>query len=152
MGVRASMEWTTSRGRCVPGFVGPLCQENVPDCDTRPCANGGQCHDLINDFACTCAPGWTGKDCRYNIDECESNPCKNGGSCHGGDLVNDYECMCLPGYRGKDCSIFGTGPTPTAKPTLKPATQKPGNGTSTGKLGSGNGIEITGNYDDPISA
>ena len=77
------------------------------ECRAAPCANGGTCHDSINDFICTCPPGYTGKDCSQEINECLSEPCMNGGFCK--DLVDDFECKCLPGYSGKHCNVLPDG-------------------------------------------
>lgn len=46
------------RCKCVPGFMGTLCQHNIDDCNKRPCANGGTCFDLVNDYKCFCRPGF----------------------------------------------------------------------------------------------
>ena len=104
---------TTFECRCQPGFVGELCQTNIDDCLNWPCANGGTCHDLVNDFQCDCAPGFIGKDCRLNVDECATQPCLNGGTCS--DQVNDYECECSEGFYGKSCE-FPNGFIPTSGP------------------------------------
>lgn len=85
------------------GFVGPLCEKNVDECEFFPCANGGSCEDLINDFKCKCALGFTGKDCTIKKHEvkCADNPCQNNGTCT--DLNNDYRCSCGNGFHGKNC-------------------------------------------------
>ena len=36
---------------------------DIDDCSPNPCANGGTCADMINDYNCNCAPGFTGKNC-----------------------------------------------------------------------------------------
>lgn len=120
--------------RCVPGFLGELCETNVDDCELRPCANGGSCKDLVNDFECTCRPGFRGKFCNEDIDECLSEPCRNGGSCQS--LVDDYYCKCPPGFTGKNCQyIPGQKVTLPADTTDDPTV--PGEET-TAKTGSGN--------------
>ena len=95
----------------MPGYQGLLCEENINDCDDYTCANGGTCHDLVNDFICDCMPGFGGKDCRENIDECAQEPCQHGGDCE--DLINDFKCTCRNGYHGKTCEyIVGQEPPP----------------------------------------
>ena len=36
---------------------------DINDCENSPCANGGTCEDLVNNFECTCAEGYTGPTC-----------------------------------------------------------------------------------------
>ena len=115
------------------GFVGPTCLINVDDCEMRPCANGGHCTDLINDFLCQCEPGWTGKDCSVNVDNCLTQPCQHGGICH--DRIDDYECQCPEGFWGKDCHLYegmSTTPSPLSTSNVVSETiQPPAFGPST---------------------
>ena len=113
------------------GFVGPTCQINVDDCEMRPCANGGHCTDLVNDFLCRCQPGWTGKDCSVNVDNCLPQPCRHGGVCR--DLIDDYECQCPDGFWGKDCQLYEGMSTTPAPPTTTTTTTT----TSTTAVGGG---------------
>jgi hypothetical protein len=112
--------------RCVSGFQGALCQENVNDCAMLPCANGGTCHDLINDYLCDCPPGFGGKDCSHNINECSAMPCQHGATCE--DLHNDYKCTCKSGYQGKNCELFKNQ---TDNPIVVSSTPSKGTETST---------------------
>uniref|UniRef100_A0A8C6T5Y0 Delta-like protein n=1 Tax=Neogobius melanostomus TaxID=47308 RepID=A0A8C6T5Y0_9GOBI len=101
------------RGRCVShptgnftcicdeGFSGIYCHENINDCVSNPCENGGTCIDGINAFQCVCPDGWEGRLCDLNVNECRHNPCKNGGRCV--DLVNDFYCECADSWKGKTC-------------------------------------------------
>ena len=86
---------------CQPGYVGLLCQQNVDDCLEFPCANGGTCHDLVNDFRCECADGFTGNDCSVRVSNCASNPCLNGATCV--DRIGGHDCVCAPGFIGGNC-------------------------------------------------
>ncbi|XP_072555256.1 protein jagged-2b isoform X2 [Paramormyrops kingsleyae] len=86
---------------CERGFTGTYCHENINDCLSSPCNNGGTCIDGINSFQCFCADGWEGNLCDLDVDECSRNPCKNGGRCV--DLVNDFYCECADGWKGKTC-------------------------------------------------
>ncbi|XP_010880719.2 protein jagged-2b isoform X3 [Esox lucius] len=86
---------------CDPGFSGSYCHENVNDCASGPCQNGGTCIDGVNSFQCICPDGWEGRLCDHNVNECVHNPCKNGGLCV--DLVNDFYCKCTDYWKGKTC-------------------------------------------------
>nr|XP_023668679.1 protein jagged-2-like isoform X1 [Paramormyrops kingsleyae] len=86
---------------CKPGFSGIYCHENINDCASSPCQNGGTCVDGVGSFQCFCADGWKGALCTFDVNECSCNPCKNGGHCV--DLVNDFYCECDGGWKGKTC-------------------------------------------------
>uniref|UniRef100_A0A8C9WY36 Delta-like protein n=1 Tax=Sander lucioperca TaxID=283035 RepID=A0A8C9WY36_SANLU len=86
---------------CDPGFSGIYCHENINDCISNPCGNGGTCIDGVNSFQCFCPDGWEGRLCDLNVNECTHNPCKNGGRCV--DLVNDFYCECANNWKGKTC-------------------------------------------------
>ncbi|XP_041832212.1 protein jagged-2b isoform X2 [Melanotaenia boesemani] len=86
---------------CDLGFSGMYCHENVNDCISNPCRNGGTCIDGVNSFQCLCLDGWEGQLCDLNVNECRHNPCKNGGHCV--DLVNDFYCECADNWKGKTC-------------------------------------------------
>ncbi|XP_030628483.1 protein jagged-2-like [Chanos chanos] len=86
---------------CQPGFTGTYCHENINDCVSSPCMNGGTCVDGVNSFYCLCPDGWDGPLCEHNVNECDGNPCKNGGRCQ--DLLNDFYCHCTDNWKGKTC-------------------------------------------------
>ena len=112
---------------CVPGFTGSLCQTNVDDCLTKPCSNGGQCHDLVNDYRCTCKPGFAGKDCSQEVNECATRPCLNGGTCM--DRINEFKCLCPRGYSGLRCERPKNSNNSTA-PTVLGSASRLSNGPS----------------------
>jgi hypothetical protein len=93
---------------CNAGYSGVLCQTNIDECGSGPCANGGSCTDLIDAFACGCQPGYSGLNCETDIDECASGPCVSNGSCVDG--VNGFTCICPAGFSGVICTtdIDGT--------------------------------------------
>uniref|UniRef100_A0A674NDB1 Delta-like protein n=1 Tax=Takifugu rubripes TaxID=31033 RepID=A0A674NDB1_TAKRU len=86
---------------CQEGFRGTYCHENINDCESNPCHNGGTCIDKVSVYQCICADGWEGDHCEMNIDDCSTNPCHNGGTCR--DLVTDFFCECKNGWKGKTC-------------------------------------------------
>nr|XP_057947307.1 protein jagged-2-like isoform X4 [Doryrhamphus excisus] len=87
---------------CQPGFTGTYCHQNINDCESSPCRNGGTCIDGINSFRCFCPAGWEGNLCHIDVNECSRKPCENGGACV--DLLNDFYCDCVDDWKGKTCS------------------------------------------------
>uniref|UniRef100_A0A8C0G0P6 Crumbs cell polarity complex component 2 n=1 Tax=Chelonoidis abingdonii TaxID=106734 RepID=A0A8C0G0P6_CHEAB len=121
-----------SSGVCLAGYTGQRCEEDVDECATDPCHNGGVCfersnqtyygtgHDFLSEFSysqaagflCWCQPGFSGVECAVNIDECKNDPCENGATCK--DAIADYFCYCAPSqdgiiWGGKNCSVELTG-------------------------------------------
>ncbi|NWZ32523.1 SNED1 protein, partial [Asarcornis scutulata] len=78
----------------------PECDE-IDECRSQPCLNGGQCKDRIAEFLCVCEPGYVGHHCELEVDECQSEPCKNGGTCR--DLPGSFVCFCAEGFVGIQC-------------------------------------------------
>ncbi|KAM6065026.1 sushi, nidogen and EGF-like domain-containing protein 1 isoform 11-T11 [Theristicus caerulescens] len=78
----------------------PECDE-IDECQSQPCLNGGQCKDRIAEFLCLCEPGYTGHHCESDVNECQSEPCKNGGTCR--DLPGSFACYCPEGFVGTQC-------------------------------------------------
>ncbi|XP_056616569.1 protein jagged-2 isoform X3 [Triplophysa dalaica] len=87
---------------CQPGFTGTYCHENINDCSSSPCHNGGTCIDEINSFHCVCPDGFDGPLCDLEVDECSDKPCLNGGQCI--DRLNDFYCRCTDNWKGKTCN------------------------------------------------
>lgn len=84
---------------CVPGTHGSCC-DDILECASNPCKNGGTCIEGINHYMCRCPAGTTGTNCD-DILECNSSPCKNGGTCV--EYVNFYACECPLGTTGTNC-------------------------------------------------
>jgi hypothetical protein len=75
--------------------------QDVNECASNPCQNGGTCHDGVNGYTCECSRDCSGSNCETAITECDSSPCQNGATCI--DDGNVAVCTCLPGYTGTRC-------------------------------------------------
>ncbi|XP_060775760.1 sushi, nidogen and EGF-like domain-containing protein 1 isoform X2 [Neoarius graeffei] len=81
----------------------PVCDE-INECLSQPCMNGGTCRDRVASFLCECESGFTGQRCQTEQDGCESNPCQNGGVCRG--YRRRHLCVCKEGYIGDRCQTL----------------------------------------------
>lgn len=79
-------------GACVYDQGRPYCELETDECGSIPCANGGTCADLINNYTCACIIGFTGYNCEVDIDDCAEFPCQNNGLCVDG--INSFVCEC----------------------------------------------------------
>ena len=52
---------------CKPGYLGKLCEKTRNRCNPNPCANGGLCRPLHNDFSCACKDGHASKRCENHV-------------------------------------------------------------------------------------
>uniref|UniRef100_A0A4X2M7T4 Cubilin n=1 Tax=Vombatus ursinus TaxID=29139 RepID=A0A4X2M7T4_VOMUR len=50
--------------KCDPGWEGTNCTENINECSSDPCFNGGTCTDGVNGYTCECTSAWTGSQCQ----------------------------------------------------------------------------------------
>nr|CAB3238232.1 Delta-like protein precursor [Phallusia mammillata] len=94
------------RCACPDGYGGKHCEAFLRMCNTRPCANGGQCENLPGGFKCKCTKGYTGRDCTIDVNECHtlgSNACANNGRCINN--IGSYDCLCAEGYEGTRCEM-----------------------------------------------
>eukprot|EP01043_Picozoa_sp_COSAG02_P012130 COSAG02_NODE_462_length_21838_cov_17.900501_3_plen_4662_part_00 len=94
---------------CAAGWRGDTCSNDVDECETDPCLNGGACVDSsddqeveIGEFECVCDAGFTGTTCEVDVNECASDPCDPNGSCT--DEINAYSCNCNDGWQGVNCA------------------------------------------------
>ncbi|KAG9341579.1 hypothetical protein JZ751_019092 [Albula glossodonta] len=84
----------------------PVCEE-INECLSQPCLNGGTCRDRVASYLCECDDGFGGPRCQIDMDECLSEPCKHGGTCV--DQPGAYYCHCQQGFMGQDCEIEQDG-------------------------------------------
>ncbi|KAM4689065.1 cubilin [Discoglossus pictus] len=55
---------------CHSGWTGTNCTENINECSSNPCQNGGICTDGVNSYSCNCTNGWTGFHCETPKQDC----------------------------------------------------------------------------------
>ncbi|XP_043916230.1 cubilin-like [Protopterus annectens] len=75
---------------CDPGWTGTNCTENINECASNPCQNGGTCIDGINGYTCTCTSTWTGPQCQTPQQVC------------GGSLSGPAGTFSYPNNPGSD--------------------------------------------------
>nr|XP_040034707.1 fibulin-7 [Gasterosteus aculeatus aculeatus] len=116
---------------CFPGYhlVGSatrVCRDNgtwtgisavcndVSECASNPCQNGGTCVEGVNQYKCTCPQNWSGSHCQHqtqtDVNECEVYRLDRGGKLCAHECVNvpgSYHCACPSGYKllpdGRSC-------------------------------------------------
>ncbi|CDW59963.1 EGF domain containing protein [Trichuris trichiura] len=87
---------------CEVGYTGHACNEEIDECLTEACENGGTCQDEVNGISCKCPEEWTGTRCEEEINECQEDQCDNNGTC----IKRTGECECTHGYTGTFCEII----------------------------------------------
>ncbi|XP_065195035.1 uncharacterized protein LOC135826349 [Sycon ciliatum] len=50
--------------QCQPGRTGQYCENEIDECASEPCQNGGRCIDAFNNFTCDCSVGYEGDVCQ----------------------------------------------------------------------------------------
>ncbi|XP_034472234.1 protein eyes shut [Drosophila innubila] len=88
---------------CPAGWHGRICQEEINECASAPCQNGGVCVDKLAAYACACPMGYTGVNCEEEILICADNPCQNNALCLMEENVPT--CYCVPDYHGEKCEF-----------------------------------------------
>ncbi|XP_058877543.1 protein crumbs homolog 1-like, partial [Acipenser ruthenus] len=99
-----------------PFLTGVGCETNIDECESNPCANGGQCEDGIDDYTCLCpaagqdATPWGGKNCDTQLVGCQENDCQNGATCQPTyqSGTHNYSCHCPPGFYDDHCNTSTT--------------------------------------------
>lgn len=86
---------------CAAGWQGRFCSNEIDECESSPCQNGGICVDKIASYACVCSMGFTGPNCEEEILVCNDSPCKNSALC----LMEEGQpvCYCVPDFHGEKC-------------------------------------------------
>ncbi|CAD5125973.1 DgyrCDS14154 [Dimorphilus gyrociliatus] len=110
-------------GKCVckPGFTGINCTDEIDNCLTDSCLNGGTCVNGLKGIVCICKDRWQGQSCEldnrnYQVNQtysnvlypltkandCQAKICQNGGTCiNTGD--EGFICLCKSYFEGKLC-------------------------------------------------
>lgn len=57
--------------------AGVNCEENLDECLSNPCQNGGSCDDRENGYVCSCTPGYAGLHCEQDVAVCNTGLCDN---------------------------------------------------------------------------
>ncbi|XP_030640189.1 protein crumbs homolog 1 [Chanos chanos] len=52
---------------CMPGFTGHRCEQDVDECKSNPCLNGGYCRNMVNKFHCVCDMSYAGETCQIDL-------------------------------------------------------------------------------------
>ena len=79
-----------------------MCENDVDECASEPCAHGSTCtQPAAAADVCDCVSGWAGDNCDENVDDCESIPCQQGSRCTDG--FDSYACSCVSGFTGFNC-------------------------------------------------
>nr|XP_051676393.1 protein crumbs homolog 1 isoform X2 [Oryctolagus cuniculus] len=101
---------------CHSGFTGIHCEEDIDECSSNPCQNGGTCENLPGNYICRCPFDnlsgifYGGENCSDVLLGCAHHHCRNNGICipHFQDGQHGFSCLCPSGYTGSLCEIITT--------------------------------------------
>ncbi|XP_072487031.1 slit homolog 3 protein isoform X1 [Notamacropus eugenii] len=89
---------------CHPGWMGPLCDQEIRDsCLSHRCVHG-KCVASGSTYTCKCAEGYVGASCDRKNDSvslCRDFKCYHG-QCHISERGQPY-CVCEPSFSGEHC-------------------------------------------------
>uniref|UniRef100_A0A667IVY1 Protein crumbs homolog 1 n=1 Tax=Lynx canadensis TaxID=61383 RepID=A0A667IVY1_LYNCA len=101
---------------CPPGLTGIHCEEDIDECSSNPCQNGGTCENLPGDYTCHCpydnqlGTFYGGRNCSDLFLGCTHHQCLNNGICipHFQNGQHGFSCLCPSGFTGSLCEIVTT--------------------------------------------
>uniref|UniRef100_A0A8C3RFD4 Slit guidance ligand 3 n=1 Tax=Cyanoderma ruficeps TaxID=181631 RepID=A0A8C3RFD4_9PASS len=103
-GICRSLEKTSVICECHPGWMGPLCDQEIGDpCLNHKCLHG-KCTAAGAAYTCKCTEGYTGLYCDKKNNS--SSPCRTLKCSHGQCKVSEHGepyCECDPGFSGELC-------------------------------------------------
>ena len=74
-------------------------QQDIDECESSPCQNGGTCTQGNNTYTCSCVGGYDGVNCEVDIDDCANVTC-TGEHRKCVDGLMSHQCVCQDGYEG----------------------------------------------------
>jgi Notch-like protein len=111
--------------KCIGGWEGENCADDIDECASNPCQNGGLCVDELDTYGCFCADGFRNpagtqdQDCSTEVDPCtfEEDDCDKGFVRDQPDQPvttcaqtgpGEHECTCYPGYSTENSGVVCT--------------------------------------------
>ncbi|XP_075951060.1 von Willebrand factor D and EGF domain-containing protein [Anarhichas minor] len=96
---------------CPEGKQGDLCDQDVDECRSAPCA-AGNCITTAGRYRCECPAGLKGVTCLDDVNECERKPCFQGVPCF--NSFGSYSCgSCTKGMLGNGTICTAVVPVST---------------------------------------
>ena len=80
--------------------LGVNCEENINECESSPCENGGYCVDGDNGYKCICNVMYAGPNCETEQRPCDARPCSNNATCNPSSDFRSFTCTCQTGFTG----------------------------------------------------
>ncbi|KAL8611658.1 hypothetical protein ACOMHN_065136 [Nucella lapillus] len=91
----------TGKKKCMRGWTGKDCNEDINECEVRPCYHNANCTNLDGTYTCSCPQGYAGQNCDLVDTLCHSSPCQHEGNCTG--TLYEYTCTCPFEWKGTNC-------------------------------------------------